>query len=192
MANHKHKYKYTLEMLTDAVAASVSIAGVLRYLGIPFAGGSHSHISRRIRASGLDTSHFTGQAHAKGTRRPRKPWSELLVEGSPEAGRRGAPYLRRALIEYGRPYCCSLCGNDGMWLGRELVLHVDHINGKHWDCRPENLRFLCPNCHAQTPTWCGRKASAMTRKDYKRRIDPTVPSAGHSQLQLNLTVSVAR
>ena len=33
---------------------------------------------------------------------------------------------------------------------------LDHVNGDHTDNRLENLRILCPNCHAQTDTWCGR------------------------------------
>jgi hypothetical protein len=47
---------------------------------------------------------------------------------------------------------------ESTWRGRPLVLHVDHIDGRLWDCRPENLRFLCPNCHSQTPTYAGRKS----------------------------------
>ena len=31
-----------------------------------------------------------------------------------------------------------------------------HIDGRGWDNRPENLRFLCPNCHAQTDTFCSK------------------------------------
>jgi HNH endonuclease len=29
--------------------------------------------------------------------------------------------------------------------GAALTLHVDHINGDYSDCRPANLRFICPN-----------------------------------------------
>jgi transposase len=35
-------------------------------------------------------------------------------------------------------------------------LQVDHIDGQFWNCRSENLRFLCPNCHSQTATYAGR------------------------------------
>jgi predicted HNH restriction endonuclease len=30
------------------------------------------------------------------------------------------------------------------------------VNGDRRDNRLENLRLLCPNCHAQTPTYLGR------------------------------------
>ena len=58
MANNKHHEKYTRELLTEAVANSISIADVLRYLQIPIAGGAHAHISRKLKHFGIDTSHF--------------------------------------------------------------------------------------------------------------------------------------
>jgi RNA polymerase subunit RPABC4/transcription elongation factor Spt4 len=48
------------------------------------------------------------------------------------------------------------------WNGKVLTLQVDHINGVNDDHRLENLRFLCPNCHSQTPTYAG--SNALNRK----------------------------
>ena len=52
-------------------------------------------------------------------------------------------------------YCCSICSLD-TWQGETIVLDLDHINGNNVDNRLLNLRFLCPNCHSQTATYCGR------------------------------------
>jgi hypothetical protein len=52
-------------------------------------------------------------------------------------------------------FSCSECGLDS-WLGKSLVLELDHINGIRSDNRLENLRLLCPNCHSQTETFRGR------------------------------------
>jgi transposase/5-methylcytosine-specific restriction endonuclease McrA len=149
--------KYTRDMLASAVAASTSMAGVMRHLGVRLNGGAHAHLRRRITALGIDTSHFLGIAHARGTRSPRrKRPDEILIERPPEAKRQAPTVLRRALEELGRPYLCAECGISGDWNGRALTLQVDHIDGQFWNCRAENLRFLCPNCHSQTPTYAGR------------------------------------
>jgi hypothetical protein len=37
-----------------------------------------------------------------------------------------------------------------------MILVIDHINGDFHDNRAENLRFMCPNCHAQTWNFAGR------------------------------------
>lgn len=47
--------------------------------------------------------------------------------------------------------CCALC-KVSEWLGQSLKLQLDHIDGRHQNCSPENVRLLCPNCHAQQPT----------------------------------------
>ena len=150
-------WKYTEKILSDAVAEAESIAGVLRFLGIVEAGGNHAHISRSIKRFGIDTSHFTGQAWRRGrASQCHKSPMDLLVLGESGSHRVRGERLRKAVLAIGAPYICAKCGNRGVWLFEKMTLHVDHINGNYWDNRPDNLRFLCPNCHTQTPTHAGK------------------------------------
>ena len=45
---------------------------------------------------------------------------------------------------------CEICGTE-KWQDEEVPLQLDHKNGKHHDNSLDNLRVICPNCHAQTP-----------------------------------------
>lgn len=137
------------ELLIDAVKSSVSVAGVLRFLGRKPAGGTHRHFSDRIKQMDLDTSHFTGQAHNSGRELNRtRNASNILIKR--DSGKRcKTTFLRRALFEIGREYCCEKCQQGAEWLGNPMTLDVDHKNGDWLDDRQENLRFLCPNCHSQ-------------------------------------------
>jgi hypothetical protein len=78
----------------------------------------------------------------------------VLVKGT---RRINGERLRRYMLTLGLwPYVCAECGQPPEWNGKPLVLQVDHVNGDPADNRPENLRFLCPNCHTQTETFAGR------------------------------------
>ena len=154
---------YAKEVLEAAVAESTSIAGVLRTLGIPLSGGMHAHISRRLKHFEIDTSHFLGQGHRRGQPSLNRLSADQVLVLRPRGSNRAKPLaLRRALREAGVPYRCAECGLAGEWQGKPLTLHVDHIDGNYEDCRRENLRFLCPNCHTQTASWAGRNKVLRT------------------------------
>ena len=76
--------------------------------------------------------------------------------------------LKRYLIEEKGGYKCSKC-NISEWNGTNIALHIDHIDGNSDNNFPSNLRFLCPNCHSQTETYCGRNVKNTKRATYKRR-----------------------
>lgn len=66
--------------------------------------------------------------------------------------------IRQFLLKEAK-YTCqdgrSGCSGWGMYNPQsgKICLTVDHLNGNAYDNRPENLKVMCPNCHAMTPTF---------------------------------------
>ena len=103
--------------------------------------------------SGKKTSAFTDE-HRKKTIKQKK---ESVLKDLNESGAyRGNCYLKRIIREYNLlEYKCSSCGISN-WNNKALTLELDHIDGQAHNCKLNNLRFLCPNCHSQTDTFRGR------------------------------------
>lgn len=67
-----------------------------------------------------------------------------------------AAQRRRVLNE--QTNSCLWCGISD-WNNKTISLELDHIDGNIKNNDRNNLRFLCPNCHSQTPTWRRKKCS---------------------------------
>ena len=65
---------------------------------------------------------------------------------------------------------CEECGNDDTnpHTGN-TILQTHHVDGDASNNRPDNLKILCPNCHAKTSTYgnISNNKSARIRKQYR-------------------------
>ena len=146
------------QLLREAVPSARGIADVIRMLGMDPTGARYRAVRAEIDRLGLDTSHFLGQAHYRGTRSwARRSPESVLVYQPDQLGRSKTERVRRAMLDVGVPEVCAKCGTGPSWHGKTMTLEVDHISGDFRDNRRENLRFLCPNCHATTNTYCRKK-----------------------------------
>jgi hypothetical protein len=155
-SNFTSTSKISDEVFINAVKSNFSKSGTLKSIGLIAAGANYRMFDKRIKRLNIDISHFTGQAHLKGkTHQWNHQYSNdtLFIENCPSGtGTIRKRIKRDKLLEY----VCKICSNNGIWLDDKLTLHLDHINGINNDNRLANLRWLCPNCHSQTTTYCGR------------------------------------
>ena len=165
--------KYTKDILEQAIAASFTWADVQRKLrGKVTSGGMSGHLKGMAVRLKIDFSHFKGRSWGKGQPSSKKKDPSYFLQAHTSEDRLKPPSgtrLKSAMRESDVPYQCSVpgCSVGGYWNNKPIVLQVDHINGDKFDCRLENLRFLCPNCHTQTPTWGAKNQDRPPPKTYR-------------------------
>ena len=151
--------KRTKAEYEEAIRNSHSIASVCRFFGILPTGGNYRIIHHAIEEYKLDTSHFTGQGWNVGMKFKPKAVTDIKDVLVRNSSYQSYKLKRRLLSEGLKERKCECCGLTE-WQGCPIPLELHHKNGDNRDHRIENLRLLCPNCHAMTETYRGRNKSA--------------------------------
>lgn len=137
----KHTNKFTEEKLLEIYGKHKHIAKTAAELGVP----SITVWRRLMKIGEIKKTSIHSNAKIK---------LDEILEGK-------HPYYqtyklsKRLVKENVKEHICECCGINE-WNNKEIILHLDHINGISTDHRLDNLRFLCPNCHSQTDTYCGK------------------------------------
>jgi hypothetical protein len=104
-------------------------------------------VKKRCIREGIDISHFA-------TVNKKYNLEEKMTQINKQYN---SSTLKKKLIEQKiLEEKCSNCGLGNIWQGSPISLQLEHIDGDHYNNNIENLTILCPNCHSQTNTWCGR------------------------------------
>lgn len=153
------------ETFAEVVKNSSTFTEILQNFGLENKGANHKTLKTRISEEELDVSHIylhTNQQKTKAVVSLNKGKKISLQLIMVEDTSYDTTKLKRRIIdECIIPYQCEECWHKGEWNGKPLSLHLDHKNGNRRDARRENLRFLCPNCHSQTDTYCGKSKKPL-------------------------------
>jgi len=165
--------KIDIENLREAARKASSAAEAARELSLSDNGGNTTRLKKILLENKIDTSHWTGQLWSKGRTclddkriRKTKDVAEIFVENSNTS----SSYVRKLILKKNlKKYACEKCSLIGEWNGKSINLQLDHINGNRKDHRLENLRWLCPNCHSQTDTFCSKNGNKQKASDDELR-----------------------
>lgn len=159
---NKYSVLSNKELLQKHCLESSSAKEVLDKFGLRAAGGNYGSLKRLCKSFGIEIPKPNRSAIISKTCGPyvlsrKRSDDEVFVANSSYSNR---SLLKKRLLSKGFPYVCGVCKMGDTWNGSKLSLQLDHINGIYNDHRIENLRFICPNCHSQTETFCGKHTKA--------------------------------
>ena len=152
-------WKLTKQEFHSICQQHTSLAQIIRSFGLEAEAGNYNTLKRRIREDGVNISHIQmGLNSNRGRRFVRKYTRENIVDAINSGVIKDNSTIRKMVRKWDLipSEKCAICNEKPLWNGKPLTFVLDHINGKHSDHRLDNLRFICPNCNSQTPTFSGR------------------------------------
>lgn len=153
-SGHNKKNNWSFDRVNEAVLNSYCKSDVLRYLGISLKSGNFQTLDKYLIKYNIDSSNLVYDNKRGNRFKTKYTHSDIFCENSKvNRNTLKSNIDKDKLLEYK----CSECGLDSIWNGKKINLQLDHINGINNDNRLENLRYLCPNCHSQTETYCNKK-----------------------------------
>lgn len=153
---------WTNEQFIEAVKTSNTYKQVCEKLGLANYGANSKTIKKYIISLKLNTDHFLTREEMN--KIARKNIIHLTKEELFSVNSVDRKHIKKYIIKYNLiPYKCFICDLTS-WRDKILSLHLDHINGINNDNNLQNLRFLCPNCHSLTETYCGKQLRKTTLK----------------------------
>lgn len=142
----------TKEQLQEAVDHAYNLTSVLEYLGYkkPRANMFYN-LKKKCDSFNIDYSKLLDEKKNPKAR-IRYSDEQIFVKDSPVS----QDTVRKRFIKgkY-QEYKCSLCGINE-WQNKPLTLRLDHIDGDKTNNDLSNLRWVCPNCDSQLPTYCNK------------------------------------
>lgn len=147
--------KKTKEEIENIVKECYSIADVCRMIGWKPIGGNYRVVHRYIDDYNIDISHFKEKSNFDVNKNNtiEKP-CEYYFNNNVEI--KSKTFLKKLIKEGYKEHKCENCNNTE-WMGDMIPLELHHIDGNHRNNKLENLQFLCPNCHAKTDNFRGKK-----------------------------------
>ena len=159
---YERKNKISKEDATEIVKRCNSIADFCREVGWVPRGGNYKIFHKYVKEYGLDTSHFSGIKSNIGNRLNSNK-EKSFGEYSKNYYARSSTLLKKLIKEGLKEWKCECCGNTE-WMGDKIPLELHHKDGDHYNNSFENLSLLCPNCHAKTEAYRGRKLKKKTER----------------------------
>jgi DNA-binding transcriptional ArsR family regulator len=138
--------------------------GRLRELGL-----SYTDIARKLGLSKATVAYHARRLGIPADDRFARRYEWAVIQRAYDSGGRprSRHHLKWRLLREGlKENRCEECRLTE-WSGKPLNMALHHVNGDGRDNRLENLKFLCPTCHAQTPNYGGRNGHWRKRQAAK-------------------------